>query len=203
LFSRATGSPPMHQHCMPIHTAFATTGRMNVNISPTIYGQSVPHRCMGRRSYSQTGSPAQIRCISTKEHNNSLSPVLDKFMHRSKTEPCIAQFHGAQGMSPPMQPLETGFVSPHNVPTPSSLSPSPSRRYLVGTSPPNMQGPIVFNAPCLSEETIMNASQTETLRRLTFSHNYVTEIINVAQSRCSVIGNLMCSSSSQRSEVGQ
>ena len=165
LFAHTAASPPMQQHHIPIHTAFVTAGRVNVNTSPTIYGQSVPHRYVGRRNYTQTCSPTiaeQIQQVSMKEHNSSHSPVLDKFIHRSNTEPCIVHFQGAYGMSPPMQALEAGFVSPQyvcrNRSTPCSVSPSPNRTYLVGTSPPIMEGPIEFCAPRLSEETIMDVS---------------------------------------------
>ena len=48
----------------------------------------------------------------------------------------------------------------------SAGSPSPPQNVMFAQSPPNMEGPVAFVAPCLAEETLMDVSEI-TVR---FSH---------------------------------
>lgn len=167
LFSRAGTSPPMHQRQKPIHTVFSPSGHVNINNSPTLYGQSLPARYAGRR-YGQTSSPKRterLQRVSIQDQvcqRDCASPISYQPIHRSNTDPCFPHLRATYGASPPMLPLDTGFASPQHVcrhrSVPGSVSPSPSRAMLVGTSPPIMEGPVEFQAPSLSEETIMDVS---------------------------------------------
>ncbi|XP_062501439.1 serine/threonine-protein kinase ULK2-like isoform X2 [Corticium candelabrum] len=207
LFSHAGLSPPMQERYKPIHTAFDSANRVKFgNNSPTAYARSASSRRYGRRRRGQTASPnvaEQLHRISFQDqafHRNCTSPVPNQPIHRSHTDPCFLHLQGQFGTSPPMRPLDAGFATSQRVyrhcSVPGSFSPSPSRALLIGTSPPIMEGTVEFRAPHLSEETIMDASQTETMRQLSFTYEYVSEIINIAQSRASLIGSLISSSSS-------
>ncbi|XP_013383229.1 serine/threonine-protein kinase ULK2 isoform X2 [Lingula anatina] len=60
---------------------------------------------------------------------------------------------------------------------------SPPNSLPYAQSPPNMEGPILFEAPELAEETLMDSEHNETVAKLTFVLALVETIIELAQKR--------------------
>ncbi|XP_067127640.1 serine/threonine-protein kinase unc-51-like isoform X2 [Centruroides vittatus] len=94
----------------------------------------------------------------------------------------------------------SGPLSPHNSPgrtrrssissgrlfTDSSSPTGPGFMYF-GTSPPNMEGPILFTAPDLPEETLLQREHNETLAKLNFILALVDCILELAKSKSNPI----------------
>ncbi|KAK3085030.1 hypothetical protein FSP39_023107 [Pinctada imbricata] len=65
----------------------------------------------------------------------------------------------------------------------SANSPSPPPNVMFAQSPPNMEGPVAFVAPGLAEETLMDDNHNETMAKLSFVHDLVNCIMELALSR--------------------
>ncbi|XP_064620250.1 serine/threonine-protein kinase ULK2-like isoform X2 [Lineus longissimus] len=78
----------------------------------------------------------------------------------------------------------------------SAIEPSsPHRNY--ARSPPNMEGPVIFVAPELAEETLMDREHNETISKLNFVVALVECIIELAQTRSTPLNDSIISPNKQ------
>lgn len=73
--------------------------------------------------------------------------------------------------------------------------------YGFGTSPPQMEGPIVFVAPELTQETLLEKEHNDTLAKLNFVLALVECIIDVARTRASPLAAALSESTHGRSSA--
>lgn len=73
---------------------------------------------------------------------------------------------------------------------------SPGKTMAFAQSPPNMEGPIMFVAPELAEETLMDKTHNDTVAKLNFVLALVECIIELAQSRSSPLSESIIEPSS-------
>ncbi|XP_046464386.1 serine/threonine-protein kinase unc-51-like [Daphnia pulex] len=124
-----------------------------------------------------TASPSVTMCGTTPNHG----------FHRSQTE-YMASSPSYGGNRSPMQCFAGGGLQNSNGSS-WSLQRKPSfdhqmGAYCYGTSPP-MEGPIVFTAPELTQETLLEKEHNDTLAKLNFVLALVECIMDVARNRAS------------------